>query len=84
MKRDALVALTTQIEAELDEALDTVAHLAVRAKFTEAHIAAKAQAILAVLATPYEDPADTTVGDIVTGAPTEQADAARPPRPPGG
>ena len=65
-------AITDQLETALLEALDTVAHITQRNRYMEATIKARTEKILAVLAAPYEDPALTVVGDIVTGPTTEQ------------
>jgi hypothetical protein len=71
MTQDELKALIGQMNGEMDNALATLAQLATQAKYMEAHIAAGAQAILATLAAPYEDPRDTTV-EITAGTPVEQ------------
>jgi len=71
MTQDELKALIAQMNGEMDNALATLGQLATQAKYMEAHIAAGAQAILATLATEYQDPRDTTL-EITSGTPVEQ------------
>ena len=72
MTQDELKAHITALNAQVDDALATLAQVATETKYLEAHIADKAQAILTILSTPWQDPADTVVGPIVASPPVAQ------------
>lgn len=72
MNQDELRAHIVALNAQVDDALATLAQVATEAKYLEAYIADRAQAVLATLAKPWEDPALTQVGQIVASAPREQ------------
>lgn len=75
MTQAELKAHLAALRAQVDDALASLDQVAKETKYLEAHIATKAHAIIQTLSTPFEDPADTEVGEIVTGPASEQPNA---------
>lgn len=73
MTQDELKAHIVALNAQVADAFATLTQVAKETKFLEANTRAGAEAILAILAAPAEEP--VVVGEIVAGAPVEQKGA---------